>query len=97
MGVSRLTRVSKQLMEHGMDPDTPFALVQNATRHNQRALYGTLGTLPEQATTHAIASPAMLIVGDVAGLGPKLQWFGSVCTDPSSSLIRDVPDLALSA
>lgn len=95
MGASRLTRLGEQLITHGMSPDTPFALVQNATRHNQRTLYGSLGTLSEQAATHAIASPSLLIVGAVAGLGPKLQWFGSVCSEPS--LGRETRALALSA
>lgn len=97
MGVSRLTRTSEQLIEHGMSPDTPFALVQNATRQNQRTLYGSLGTLSELATTHAIASPSMLIVGEVAGLGPKLQWFGSVCAEQPTPVIYETPPLALSA
>jgi len=51
-------------------------LIENGSRPEQRVLSGTLEALPRLAAEHGIHSPALLIVGEVAGLAPKLQWFG---------------------
>ncbi len=76
MGVSRLESVAANLIAHGRDPDTPCALIENGTRPEQRVLTATLANLPQQARAHGIQAPAMLIVGEVAGLADRLAWFG---------------------
>jgi uroporphyrin-III C-methyltransferase len=53
----------KGLVESGHEPSTPCAVVSHAGRANEEVRYLTLGEL---ASVKGIASPAMLIVGDVA-------------------------------
>jgi uroporphyrin-III C-methyltransferase/precorrin-2 dehydrogenase/sirohydrochlorin ferrochelatase len=77
MGVAALESLQEQLLAHGRAPSTPFALVENGTRANQRVVTGTLGNLPERATAHAVRSPALLILGEVAALADHLSWFGA--------------------
>lgn len=77
MGVAGLDRVRAQLLAHGRDPATPFALVENGSRAEQRVVLGTLAELPERAKEEAVGSPALLIVGEVAALGEGLHWFGA--------------------
>lgn len=81
MGVAHMEQLAHQLQKHGCSPDTPFALVEHGTREQQRVLYGELGNLPAQMQAHALSSPALLLVGSVARLGPRLAWFGRVLTD----------------
>jgi uroporphyrin-III C-methyltransferase/precorrin-2 dehydrogenase/sirohydrochlorin ferrochelatase len=76
MGVGQLDLLTQRLLRHGRSPGTPFALVENGSRPEQRVLSGTLERLPALAAGHAIRSPALLIVGEVAGLAPQLRWFG---------------------
>jgi len=76
MGVGQLERLASRLMAHGRAADTPFALVENGSRPEQRVVAGTLATLAEQAQAHGIQAPALLIVGEVAALGAKLHWYG---------------------
>jgi uroporphyrin-III C-methyltransferase/precorrin-2 dehydrogenase/sirohydrochlorin ferrochelatase len=76
MGVAQLQALRDQLITHGRAPGTPFALIENGTRPQQRVITGTLANLPEQQRKHAVRSPALLILGEVAGLAPKLAWFG---------------------
>jgi uroporphyrin-III C-methyltransferase/precorrin-2 dehydrogenase/sirohydrochlorin ferrochelatase len=76
MGVGQLDLLTGRLLAHGRSPDTPFALIENGSRPEQRVLSGTLEQLPALAAEHAIRSPALLIVGEVAGLASQLQWFG---------------------
>jgi len=76
MGVAQLQTLRDQLITHGRAPDTPFALIENGTRPQQRVITGILANLPEQQRKHAVRSPALLILGEVAGLATKLAWFG---------------------
>jgi uroporphyrin-III C-methyltransferase/precorrin-2 dehydrogenase/sirohydrochlorin ferrochelatase len=77
MGVAALPRLRAQLLAHGRDPRTPFALVENGARPQQRIVTGTLADLPELAARHAVQSPALLILGEVAGLAQELHWYGA--------------------
>ena len=77
MGVAGLESLQEQLLAHGRAPSTPFALVENGTRPNQRVVTGTLAILPERAAAHAVRSPALLILGEVAALAERLAWFGA--------------------
>ena len=76
MGVGQLELLTQRLLRHGRSPATPFALIENGSRPEQRVVSGPLERLPELAREHAVRSPALLIVGEVAGLAPQLHWFG---------------------
>ncbi|WP_336730713.1 siroheme synthase CysG [Achromobacter ruhlandii] len=76
MGVGQLELLAQRLIRHGRAATTPFALIENGSRPEQRVLSGTLEDLPRLARAHAIRSPALLIVGEVAGLAQSLHWFG---------------------
>jgi uroporphyrin-III C-methyltransferase/precorrin-2 dehydrogenase/sirohydrochlorin ferrochelatase len=77
MGVGELGALQARLIEHGRAASTPFALVENGSRPNQRVVCGTLANLAERARVHAVCSPALLILGEVAALAPSLAWFGA--------------------
>lgn len=77
MGVSGLERIRDRLVAHGLPPSTPFALVENGSRPEQRVVLGALADLPEQARFHQVRAPALLFVGEVAALAERLHWFGS--------------------
>jgi uroporphyrin-III C-methyltransferase/precorrin-2 dehydrogenase/sirohydrochlorin ferrochelatase len=77
MGVAGLDTLRDQLVAHGRSPDTPVALVENGSRRDQRVVTGALRALPELAAAHAVQSPALLIVGEVAALAESLHWFGA--------------------
>ncbi|MEP7044417.1 MAG: siroheme synthase CysG [Dokdonella sp.] len=76
MGVAHLDLVRARLLAAGRAAQTPFALIENGTRAHQRVVTGVLAGLPERAREHAVQSPALLIVGDVAALAAQLHWFG---------------------
>lgn len=76
MGVSGLARLRDNLVGHGLAVSTPFALVENGSRPQQRVVAGTLADLPELARAHAVQAPALLVVGEVAAFATRLHWFG---------------------
>lgn len=77
MGVGQLELLSRRLIEHGRAADTPVALIENGSRPEQRVVCGSLDGLPALAGQHAVRSPALLIVGEVAALARKLHWHGT--------------------
>jgi len=83
MGVGQLELLTQRLLRHGRSPETPFALIENGSRPEQRVVSGPLAQLPELAREHAVRSPALLIVGEVAGLAPQLHWFGQHLGQPA--------------
>jgi uroporphyrin-III C-methyltransferase/precorrin-2 dehydrogenase/sirohydrochlorin ferrochelatase len=82
MGVAQLRTLRDQLIAHGRAASTPFALVENGTRAEQRVITGRLSELPELQREHAVQSPALLIVGEVAALATELAWFGEQAPSP---------------
>jgi len=76
MGVAGLETIRGRLLGHGRAGTTPFALVENGSRPQQRVITGTLEELPEAAARHAVRSPALLIIGEVAALAETLHWYG---------------------
>lgn len=77
MGVAGLERVRERLLAHGRAASTPCALVENGGRPEQRIVLATLDALPAQARVHAVRSPALLFVGEVAALAASLHWYGA--------------------
>ena len=69
MGVRRLADITNALVNAGLDPETPCAAIERATRPDQRHLRAPLRHLA-QAVEHAgIGAPAIVVIGSVAGLG----------------------------
>lgn len=77
MGVAGLDAIQQRLLQAGRAAGTPFALVENGSRPQQRVITGTLATLATTARRHAVRAPALLILGEVAALARPLHWFGA--------------------
>ena len=84
MGVAGLDSLRAQLIAHGRAASTPFALIENGSRREQRVILGTLDDLPERAAAEDVRSPALLILGEVAALASQLHWFGDAPLLPHS-------------
>jgi uroporphyrin-III C-methyltransferase/precorrin-2 dehydrogenase/sirohydrochlorin ferrochelatase len=76
MGLHSISIICRELVAHGLSEDTPAALVQQGTTHNQRVYIRTLKSLPEVVDVEDIKPPTLIIVGEVVRLHEKLEWFG---------------------
>ncbi|WP_256646569.1 siroheme synthase CysG [Thermomonas paludicola] len=94
MGVSGLEQLRDNLVGHGLAASTPFALVENGSRPQQRVVAGTLAELPALARLHGVQAPALLIVGEVAALAPRLHWFGAAPLTADDARCRRLPRAA---
>jgi uroporphyrin-III C-methyltransferase/precorrin-2 dehydrogenase/sirohydrochlorin ferrochelatase len=75
MGLLGAKVLCQKLVEHGMSPDMPIALIQQATTPQQKVFIGTLDTMPGIIDNSSIQPPTLIIVGDVVTLHNKLAWF----------------------
>jgi uroporphyrin-III C-methyltransferase/precorrin-2 dehydrogenase/sirohydrochlorin ferrochelatase len=76
MGVAQLSQFATGLVHAGRAASTPVALIENASRVNQRVLLGDLSDVALLAARHRVRSPTLLLVGDVTALAESLHWFG---------------------
>ena len=76
MGVRALPHIAEQLIAAGRPAGQAAAVVERGTFSDQRAVHATLETIAERAAAESITAPAVTVVGDVAALGPELQWRG---------------------
>ena len=68
MPMTQLAGITAALMKGGMAADTPAALLHAATTEHERVVDSTLGRLVEDAEVNGIGSPAIVVIGAVAGL-----------------------------
>jgi uroporphyrinogen III methyltransferase/synthase len=74
MGVRQLPGIVSSLMQHGRDVNTPVACVEWGTFPQQRTISGKLGTIVNIAQQENLRSPAVIVVGAVAGLSESMAW-----------------------
>jgi uroporphyrin-III C-methyltransferase len=67
MGVTRLPDYTASLIDAGMAPETPVAMVERATWPGQQVATGTLETIADAVEDAGIEPPAVTVIGDVAG------------------------------
>lgn len=75
MGLSNLDAIVAELLRSGWPGRTPAAVIENGTLPNQRTVSGALETIADAAQSGGIKTPAVIVVGEVAGLRDRLQWF----------------------
>ena len=64
MGISGSEHIQQELL-HGLPAHTPAVVIQNASLPHQRHAVTTLGELRNTIETHQLASPSVMVIGDV--------------------------------
>ena len=68
MGLARLEKISRRLIDAGMNAGTPAAVLSGGNAPRCVSVRGTLGDIAEKARTREIKPPAVIVVGSVAAL-----------------------------
>lgn len=76
MGVTALPTVVERLLEAGMSPDTPAAMVQQGTTAAQRHVVSTLSNLTMAIAEAGLEPPALFAIGPTVAHADHLDWFG---------------------
>ena len=79
MCAETISSIARELVSGGSARSTPIAIVRWGTYQHQEVYSGSLEDLIEADETGGIRiePPAMAIVGAIAALGAKLNWFGA--------------------
>jgi uroporphyrinogen III methyltransferase/synthase len=75
MGVKNLEENCQRLVQAGRPPATPAAVIQSGTLPSQRTVTGSLADISDRAREAGIQPPAILVVGGVAKLHERLDWW----------------------
>ncbi len=74
MATARMRATLQRLSGAGLPSETPAAAVEWATTAAQRTVLATLGTLADACARDGVGAPAVLVVGECAGLRTHLKW-----------------------
>ncbi len=105
MGVARIRELAANLVQNGMSPETPVAMIRWGTTGRQRSIEGTLATIADVVEKSGFTPPAVTVIGDVVKLRKSLNWYETrplfgrrvVVTrtrDQASQLSRQLADLS---
>jgi uroporphyrin-III C-methyltransferase len=72
MGLGALAAIAEALIEGGLGPETPAAVVAAATTADERVLVADLGTIAARAAAEGVAAPAVIVVGAIVALRDEL-------------------------
>lgn len=75
MGMKNLPAIAAKLVENGMPPDRPAAIIYRGTTSMQRVLTADIESLPQKAASANFSNPSIIVVGKVVSLRGKLAWF----------------------
>lgn len=90
MGLGALASICAQLVEHGLPPTTPAAVVEQGTTLEQRVVAATLEDLSDRVAEAGLQTPCLTIVGEVVRLRQTLRWFEpeESATDLAGQVLR---------
>jgi uroporphyrin-III C-methyltransferase len=69
MGLQGAEQIADKLIADGLTPETPVAVIERATQASQRLFRTLLADLAGVIARAEVASPALIIIGQVATLG----------------------------
>lgn len=68
MGLATAEAIAEKLIADGLAPDMAVAVIEKATRPDMRVLRGPLAGLGELVARHKVASPAVIVIGEVTAI-----------------------------
>ena len=78
MGLGNVSEISARLINAGLSPHTPAAVINHGTRENQKVITTNLADLPAKVASENLTGPTLMIIGRVVKLNRHLEWFSKV-------------------
>jgi len=78
MGAAALESIALQLIEAGLDPETPAVSVEWGTLPEQRSLAAPLRDIHRRVAEAGMGTPLLTVIGQVGRLREDLSWFESL-------------------
>ena len=74
MGISSMPDICQGLLNAGMRPDMPAAVLERGTTGRQRNIVSDVAHLVERAQEAQVQTPAIILVGEVCALEKDFTW-----------------------
>ncbi len=74
MAIRHMPAIAEKLISCGRKPSQPVAFVRNATLASQHVVETTLGEVGEVVAAKRVASPSIVVIGDVVSLRGLIGW-----------------------
>jgi uroporphyrinogen III methyltransferase/synthase len=74
MATARMRATFERIRAAGLPAETPAVAVQWATTAAQKTVSATVATLAEESARAGLGAPAVIVVGECAGLHAHLKW-----------------------
>ena len=74
MGISSMPDICRGLLDAGMRPDMPAAVLERGTTSRQRNIVSDVTHLVERAEEEQVQTPAIILVGEVCALEKDFTW-----------------------
>lgn len=74
MGISSMPDICQGLLNAGMRPDMPAAVLERGTTSRQRSIVSDVAHLVEKANEEKVQTPAIILVGEVCALEKEFAW-----------------------
>ncbi len=75
MSVSSVEKIADGLLQAGMDPSMPCAVIERGTLPSQRKFVADLENISSVVRDNKVISPAVIMVGRVCALSDEFDWF----------------------
>jgi uroporphyrin-III C-methyltransferase len=73
MGMANLPLIAAAMLEGGLAPSTPAAVIVGATTPQERIVVATLATISEAAAAAGLSSPALIVIGGIVAMRAALR------------------------
>ncbi|RWX74517.1 uroporphyrinogen-III C-methyltransferase [Neorhizobium lilium] len=77
MGVSTIGTIAGLLMEGGLPPSTPVAVLMAASTPQERSMTATLDTVEAEVTRQNFTAPALIVIGRIVSMQAILSGTGA--------------------
>jgi siroheme synthase len=77
MAAQNLAGLTELLLRHTKKPNTPIAVIEQATTQHQRVHISTLATTNRDFAGMKFSSPSLVIIGDVVKLHEQFNWYNA--------------------
>ena len=94
MGIAAIREIAAEIAAHGRSGDTPAIAVRWGTRPDQETVMGTLATIADRIEQAQLKPPATVIIGEVAALHERLNWFEKLPLFGQRIVVTRAPDQA---
>jgi len=75
MGASRIESIAKTLIQNGMDPATPAAVIENGTLPIQRTITAPLDSIAAEFKKQEFHAPVIIVISETILLRDQISWF----------------------